>query len=178
MPIVWTPKKFKVEAQNEKKLRAWDILQILCIPFTLLTSLTATGVVKVEIDSTESLLCCLAATLYTEVIVIAYAIRKNRNLFVICTKGLASLQGNKPAISLGGIPTAAMIYSNSEMFKFSWKFGEGNSLIKKQVPSCREKRVVVKGMGFVDRSFIMTFLDGILRNIFNVVVYVSSNLNI
>jgi len=80
--------------------------------------------------------------------------------------------------SLSALPTAALVHENSVLFKTSWKCGKEGRRFKKQLLSCREIRVVIKGMGFIDRSFIMTYLDGILNNIVGVVVFVAGERDI
>ncbi|CAL8130805.1 unnamed protein product [Orchesella dallaii] len=71
-------------------------------------------------------------------------------------------------------PAAAMIQQNSVMFKFSWKLGISSRIMRKQLVSCREERVEMKGIGFIDQYYIMSFLNGMLINIVNLVVYVTT----
>jgi len=73
------------------------------------------------------------------------------------------------------LPAGAMIYENAVGFRSSWKaFCFGNRYFRMQLASCRELRLFVKGMGYIDRSFIMTYFDGVLNIIMGIVVYVNN----
>ncbi|CAL8085849.1 unnamed protein product [Orchesella dallaii] len=73
------------------------------------------------------------------------------------------------------VPIAANMYENSLWFKYSWMKvgGYERKYVRKQLVSCVAIKAKLGVMGFVDRSYIMTYLDALLNNIVNVVMYVS-----
>ncbi|CAL8075290.1 unnamed protein product [Orchesella dallaii] len=76
---------------------------------------------------------------------------------------------------IASVPIAANIYENSVWFKYAWMKTGGyeRKYVRKQLVSCSDIKAKLGVMGFVDRSYIMTFLDALLNNIVNVVMYVS-----
>ncbi|CAL8085834.1 unnamed protein product [Orchesella dallaii] len=76
---------------------------------------------------------------------------------------------------LAALPIGANIYENSVWFRYVWMKvgGYERKYVRKQLVCCIAFKAEVGVMGFVDRSYIMTYSDALLNNIVNVVMYVT-----
>ncbi|CAL8085795.1 unnamed protein product [Orchesella dallaii] len=73
------------------------------------------------------------------------------------------------------LPIGANIYENSVWFRYAWMKAGGyeRKYVRKQLASCMALKAEVGAMGFIDKSYIMTYSDALLNNIVNVVMYVT-----
>ncbi|CAL8085765.1 unnamed protein product [Orchesella dallaii] len=76
---------------------------------------------------------------------------------------------------LVALPIGANIYENSVWFRYAWMKAGGyeRKYVRKQLASCMALKAEVGAMGFIDKSYIMTYSDALLNNIVNVVMYVT-----
>ncbi|CAL8087659.1 unnamed protein product [Orchesella dallaii] len=67
------------------------------------------------------------------------------------------------------------IYDQSILFKVSWLTEVEGKLARMQLRACKEAKLILHGMGFLDRSFVTTFINGVINNMVNLVVLVGGN---
>ncbi|CAL8085831.1 unnamed protein product [Orchesella dallaii] len=65
------------------------------------------------------------------------------------------------------LPIGANIYENSVWFRYSWMKAGGyeKKYVRKQLASCMAVKAEVGVVGYIDKSYIMTYLDALLNNI-------------
>lgn len=84
-------------------------------------------------------------------------------------------------IMVNGMPALAIAFENSIILRCVWnqKMANGSQAewqgkyVKRLFKSFREIRVEVGVMGFVDRSYILKYVDGMVSNIVSIILYVN-----
>ncbi|CAL8087662.1 unnamed protein product [Orchesella dallaii] len=67
------------------------------------------------------------------------------------------------------------IHDQSILFKLSWVKEVEGKLARMQLRACKEAKWILNGMGFLDRSFVSTFIDGVIKNLVNLVILAGGN---
>ncbi|CAL8087671.1 unnamed protein product [Orchesella dallaii] len=82
-------------------------------------------------------------------------------LFCICLSWVLTIASHVVAI-----------YDQSILFKSSWLTEVEGKTARMQLRTCREVKCVLHGMGFLDRPFVTTFMDGVINNIVTLVILI------
>ncbi|CAL8087665.1 unnamed protein product [Orchesella dallaii] len=68
-----------------------------------------------------------------------------------------------------------VVYDQSVLFKVSWLTEVEGKLARMQLRACKEAKLILHGMGFLDRSFVTNFINGVIDNMANLVILIQGN---